>query len=251
MVDNSASTRTATVTSNNSYFTDALFEDLTQAIMEEYGLDESAARSEILNGGLQVYSTVDPDMQTELETLMLNEDDAIFPAYWTEQEVSSTISADSEITYDENGMPLEPNSDGEMVSVFRDDQTPVYEDDGVTFKTDVDEDSNTLIFYESVRTQASAAVVDYDGQVLALVGGLGEKTNDLVLNRATTPHQTRLLGQAHCRLLPGAGQRPDHLLLAAGGLAALYGGGQKGAQVAVFLYGPLLRRGAEPQRRLA
>lgn len=190
VVDNSASTRTATVTSNNSYFTDALFEDLTQAIMEEYGLDESAARSEILNGGLQVYSTVDPDMQTELETLMLNEDDAIFPAYWTEQEVSSTISADSEITYDENGMPLEPNSDGEMVSVFRDDQTPVYEDDGVTFKTDVDEDSNTLIFYESVRTQASAAVVDYDGQVLALVGGLGEKTNDLVLNRATTPHQT-------------------------------------------------------------
>ena len=84
VVDNSASTRTATVTSNNSYFTDALFEDLTQAIMEEYGLDESAARSEILNGGLQVYSTVDPDMQTELETLMLNEDDAIFPAYWTE-----------------------------------------------------------------------------------------------------------------------------------------------------------------------
>ena len=190
VVDNSASTRTATVTSNNSYFTDALFEDLTQAIMEEYGLDESAARSEILNGGLQVYSTVDPDMQTELETLMLNEDDAIFPAYWTEQEVSSTISADSEITYDENGMPLEPNSDGEMVSVFRDDQTPVYEDDVVTFKTDVDEDSNTLIFYESVRTQAAAAVVDYDGQVLALVGGLGEKTNDLVLNRATTPHQT-------------------------------------------------------------
>ncbi len=190
VVDNSASTRTATVTSNNSYFTDALFEDLTQAIMEEYGLDESAARSEILNGGLQVYSTVDPDMQTELETLMLNEDDAIFPAYWTEQEVSSTISADSEITYDENGMPLEPNSDGEMVSVFRDDQTPVYEDDGVTFKTDVDEDSNTLIFYESVRTQAAAAVVDYDGQVLAVVGGLGEKTNDLVLNRATAAHQT-------------------------------------------------------------
>ena len=53
----------------------------------------------------------------------------------------------------------------------------------------MDEDSNTLIFYESVRTQASAAVVTTTAGA-ALVGGLGEKTNDLVLNRATTPHQT-------------------------------------------------------------
>ena len=191
LVEDDASTETATVTSNNSYFTDALFADLTQAIKEEFGYETDAeAQSEILNGGLRVYSTVDPDLQKSLETLMLNEDDAIFPALWTEQEVETSISADSEITYDEDGMPLQPNSDGEMVPVFAEDDIPVYEKDDVTFKTDVDEDSNTLIFYEEVRTQAAAACVDYDGQVLAVVGGLGEKTNDLVFNRATEPHQT-------------------------------------------------------------
>ena len=127
VVDNSASTRTATVTSNNSYFTDALFEDLTQAIMEEYGLDESAARSEILNGGLQVYSTVDPDMQTELETLMLNEDDAIFPAYLDRAGGQLHHQRRQRDHLRREWHAAEPNSDGEMVSVFRDDQTPVYE----------------------------------------------------------------------------------------------------------------------------
>ena len=192
VVEDDALTEVATVTSNNSYFTDALFEDLTQAIKEEFGYETDAeAQAEILNGGLKVYSTVDLEMQETLERLMLNQDDAIFNAYWTEQEVNTTIPADSEITYDETGMPLEPNADGDMVSVFRDDQIPVYADEETgEFKTTVDQESNTVVFYEEVRTQAAAAVVDYDGQVLALVGGLGEKTVDRSLNRATVPHQT-------------------------------------------------------------
>ena len=191
VVEDDASTETATVTSNNSYFTDALYNDLVDAIEEEYGLSEDEAEYEVLNGGLRVYSTVDTDIQSSLEQLMLNEDDAIFPANWADEEVTTTIPADSEITYDDNGMPLQPNSDGEMVAVFAEDAIPVYTDDtNTTFKTTVDEDTNTITFYKSVRTQAAAAVVGYDGSVLAVVGGVGEKTNDLVFNRATEPHQT-------------------------------------------------------------
>ena len=191
LVDDAASTEVATVTSNNSYFTDALFADLTQAIMEKYGYEtEAEAQAEILNGGLQVYSTVDLELQKALETLMLNTDDEFFPALWTEQEIETNIPAGSEITYDDNGLPLQTSPEGEAWAVFGADDIPVYLDDGVTFKTTVNEDTNTLVFYESVRTQAAAACVDYDGQVLAVVGGLGEKTNDLVFNRATEPHQT-------------------------------------------------------------
>ena len=191
VVEDDASTETATVTSNNSYFTDALYNDLVDAIEEEYGLSEDEAEYEVLNGGLRVYSTVDTDIQSSLEQLMLNEDDAIFPANWADEEVTTTIPADSEITYDDNGMPLQPNSDGEMVAVFAEDAIPVYTDDtNTTFKTTVDEDTNTITFYKSVRTPAAAAVVGYDGSVLAVVGGVGEKTNDLVFNRATEPHQT-------------------------------------------------------------
>ena len=191
VVEDDASTEVATVTSNNSYFTDALYEDLVDAIQEEYGLSEDEAEYEVLNGGLQVYSTVDTTIQSSLERLMLNTDDAIFPALWTEEEVPSNIPADSEITYDDNGRPLQPNSKGEMVAVFGVDDSPVYTDDtNTTLKTTVDEDNNTITFYKSVRTQAAAAVVGYDGSVLAVVGGVGEKTNDLVFNRATEPHQT-------------------------------------------------------------
>ena len=191
VVEDDASTEVATVTSNNSYFTDALYEDLVDAIQEEYGLSEDEAEYEVLNGGLQVYSTVDTTIQSSLERLMLNTDDAIFPALWTEEEVPSNIPADSEITYDDNGRPLQPNSTGEMVAVFGVDDSPVYTDDtNTTLKTTVDEDNNTITFYKSVRTQAAAAVVGYDGSVLAVVGGVGEKTNDLVFNRATEPHQT-------------------------------------------------------------
>ncbi len=191
LVEDSSSTETATVSSNNSYFTDALYNDLVEAIMETYNMTKSEAQSEVLNGGLRVYSTVDPDVQSSLENLMLNEDDEFFPALWHNEEVETTIPADSEITYDENGLPLQPNSDGDMVAVFGEESIPVYTDDeNTTFKTTVDEETNTLIFYERVRTQAAAAVVDYDGQVVALVGGLGEKKYDLVFNRATEPHQT-------------------------------------------------------------
>ena len=175
LVEDSSSTETATVSSNNSYFTDALYNDLVEAIMETYNMTKSEAQSEVLNGGLRVYSTVDPDVQSSLENLMLNEDDEFFPALWHNEEVETTIPADSEITYDENGLPLQPNSDGDMVAVFGEESIPVYTDDeNTTFKTTVDEETNTLIFYERVRTQAAAAVVDYDGQVVALVGGLGE-----------------------------------------------------------------------------
>ena len=191
LVEDSSSTETATVSSNNSYFTDALYNDLVEAIMETYNMTKSEAQSEVLNGGLRVYSTVDPDVQSSLENLMLNEDDEFFPALWHNEEVETSIPADSEITYDENGLPLQPNSDGDMVAVFGEESIPVYTDDeNTTFKTTVDEETNTLIFYERVRTQAAAAVVDYDGQVVALVGGLGEKKYDLVFNRATEPHQT-------------------------------------------------------------
>ena len=92
VVEDDASTETATVTSNNSYFTDArLYNDLVDAIEEEYGLSEDEAEYEVLNGGLRVYSTVDTDIQSSLEQLMLNEDDAIFPANWADEEVTTTI----------------------------------------------------------------------------------------------------------------------------------------------------------------
>ena len=91
---------------------------------------------------------------TNPENLMLNTDDAYFPAGWHEEEVTG-ISDDD-------------------VQVFNADGTP---------KTRTAEDG-TVYYYRNVRTQAAMVTLDYDGNVLAMVGGLGQKTKSLSLNRA-------------------------------------------------------------------
>ena len=115
----------------------------------------------------------------------------IFPALWHQEEVSSAIPVDAEITYDENHRPLNPDGS----SVFADDDIPIYTDDTNTeYKTGKSDDGQYLVFYESVRTQAAMASISMEdghrGEIVALVGGVGEKQVDRGTNRATIPHQT-------------------------------------------------------------
>ena len=93
-------------------------------------------------------------VQSAMENLMLNTDDAYFPAGWHEEEVTS-ISDDD-------------------VQVMNEDGTP---------KTCTGDDG-TVYYYRNVRTQAAMVTLDYDGNVIAIVGGLGEKNKSLSLNRA-------------------------------------------------------------------
>ncbi len=193
---------TKAYSSNNSYFTEAVITQLTKDLMEVYGYETVAeAQSHIFNDGLRIYSTVDPEVQTALENLMLNEADEngneLFPALWHEEEVRSDIPVGSEITYDSNGLPMEP-TDETASSIFSTDDIPVYTDStNTTFKTGSytgDDGNEYVLFYEEVRTQAAAAVVSSEegskGEVVAIVGGLGEKTVDRGTNRALDAHQT-------------------------------------------------------------
>ena len=137
-----------------SYFTDALFNEVVGDIMEKEGVDEATAQNMLYTGGYTIEATVNPKMQTAMENLMLNTDDAYFPAGWHEEEVTS-ISDDD-------------------VQVMNEDGTP---------KTRTGDDG-TVYYYRNVRTQAAMVTLDYDGNVLAMVGGLGKKTKSLSLNRA-------------------------------------------------------------------
>ena len=140
--------------STTSYFTDALFNEVVKDIMAKEGVDESTAQSMLYTGGYTIEATVNPKIQTAMENLMLNTDDAYFPAGWHEEEVTS----------------------------ISDDDVQVYNEDG-TPKTRTGEDG-TVYYYRNVRTQAAMVTLDYDGNVIAMVGGLGEKTKSLSLNRA-------------------------------------------------------------------
>ncbi len=145
-------------TSRNSYYTDAVINQLKEQFMEEKGYTAEQAMNMIYNGGLRIYAAVDPYLQEQMETVMLNAGDAYFPARWRE------------VPEDE---------------VYPGDGQPVYNEDG-SRKTD--EDGTPIV---KVRVQASMVTMDYEGRVLAVGGGLGEKTADLVLNRAIdSPRQT-------------------------------------------------------------
>ena len=41
-------------------------------------------------------------------------------------------------------------------------------------------EAGTVYYYRNVRTQAAMVTLDYDGNVLAIAGGLGEKTKRCV-----------------------------------------------------------------------
>ena len=91
--------------STTSYFTDALFNEVVKDIMAKEGVDESTAQSMLYTGGYTIEATVNPKIQTAMENLMLNTDDAYFPAGWHEEEVTS-ISDDDVQVFNEDGTPI-------------------------------------------------------------------------------------------------------------------------------------------------
>jgi penicillin-binding protein, 1A family len=64
-------------TTTNSYFTDALIEQLIVDLEKKYGYSREIASTMIYSGGLKIYTTVDPRIQGIMETAF--EDPATFP----------------------------------------------------------------------------------------------------------------------------------------------------------------------------
>ena len=194
LTESSAMAENATRSSSNSWFTDALYTQLLNQLQEDLNYTADEAKELIFSGGLRIYSTVDPTVQAGIEKTMYNEDDLI-PALWHEEPVClRDYPADSsswdEVQYDEaTGLPI--TKDG--YAVYGQEAIPVYADDeGTTLKTgtstDPDYPNDTteyLCVYEKVRTEASAAILDYNGNILGIGGGIGEKQYDLGTNRAT------------------------------------------------------------------
>ena len=199
LTEKTSTTENATRSSSNSWSTDALYTQLLSQLQEDLNYTADEAKELIFSGGLRIYSTVDPTVQAGIEKTMYNEDDLI-PALWHEEPVClRDYPADSsswdEVQYDDaTGLPI--TKDG--YAVYGQEAIPVYADEeGTTLKmgtsTDPDYPNDTTVYlcvYEKVRTQAAMATLDYDGNILGIGGGIGEKKYDLGFNRATSPHQT-------------------------------------------------------------
>ena len=108
-----------------SYYTETVIDDVTQDLMKQKGISEDTARTLLYNGGYQIYSCLDADIQASV--------DAVY----------SDLSAIPQTAYSDQ------------------------------------------------QLQSSIVIMDpFEGKVLALCGGVGEKTINLGLNRATGTYRS-------------------------------------------------------------
>ena len=108
-----------------SYYTETVIDDVTQDLMKQKGISEDTARTLLYNGGYQIYSCLDADIQASVDS------------------VYSDLSAIPQTAYSDQ------------------------------------------------QLQSAIVIMDpFEGKVLALCGGVGEKTINLGLNRATGTYRS-------------------------------------------------------------
>lgn len=113
----------------NSYFVDALIDDVISDLSVKYGCSESVASTMFYNGGYKIYATVDLDVQAKMEKVYTN-----VKKYFSQKATTEGHKGES--------------------------------------------------------VQSAMTIMDYQGHILGIVGGVGEKTRNRGLNRATdSPRQ--------------------------------------------------------------
>ncbi len=135
-----------------SYFTDQVLQDVSQQLSEMYGLDKTQTTNLLYNGGLRIFTTVDPVLQAEMERTMEKNHARFFPTYGLGVKTKAT-------RYLPNG------------------------------QIDRDEQGNPILDDVVEMPQAAMVSVGYDGSLRAVVGGLGEKQVSRGLNRGMVPRQ--------------------------------------------------------------
>lgn len=188
------STQTAQQSEVYSYFIDELIEQVKEGLMREKGYTEVQANNAIYSGGLKIYSTEDPKIQGILEEEFQKSSN--FPA-------DTLIGLDWALTVD--------HADGTRENYSREMMRTWYRENGqadfdLNFTSEsaaqaaVDKykeaivGTNDEIAAERIsfipQPQACMTIIDQTtGHVKGIIGGRGEKTASLTLNRATDSYR--------------------------------------------------------------
>ena len=167
----------------NSYFVDALQNQLLKDLQEDAGKTEEEAYSLLYSGGLKIYSTLDPEC---------SEDSGNFPdnvKYMLSYRLSVINEDGTTSNYDSNSLAnwlVDQGWDADLMYSSKDDAYSDIED----YRYSVMSDPNTQKYTESVslapQPEISLTIEDqHTGHVLAMVGGRGDKEANRTLNRAT------------------------------------------------------------------
>ncbi len=205
-----------------SYFTDAVIDAVINDLVERKGYTQAQATSMVYTSGLKIYTTQDREIQAICDEVYT--DESIFPAFGTgsgegsmyeltyalsvqkpdgtaiHYQLSDLISYFNNFKGDSN-VVIQLNQGVYQLLCKSDEAMTAYLDEFyAAHVTEADEETGEpgdVVLGErrtfTPQPQSSFCIMDHStGQVVALVGGRGEKTGSRTLNRATTT--TRAVG---------------------------------------------------------
>ena len=172
-----------------SYFEDELIDQVINDLMKIKGYTRTQAQNLVYSGGLSIYTTQDPKIQNILDEEY--SDPSNYPDY-------VQYALDYALTV-KNPQGEEVNYSKEMLKLYFQNEDPEFDllfdsqEEGQSYvdryKEHILADGSTVVAERvsfAPQPQSSMSVIDqHTGYVKAIVGGRGEKTASLTLNRAT------------------------------------------------------------------
>lgn len=187
-------TATRETNSHYSYFTDELIEQVTEALMEKLDYTENQASNLLYSGGLQIYTTQDPRIQSIVDEEVNNPDNYSVAKYSVEYRLSVTHADGTTEHFSEE------NLKSFRKAILGDDSFEGLYMSDTAVQADIDQykawllkDGDTVIGERQnliLQPQTSFVIMDHrTGEVKAICGGRGEKKASLTLNRASNVYR--------------------------------------------------------------
>ena len=163
-------------TSSQSYFVDAVIDQVITDLQERAGMTKVQANNMVYGGGVSIYTTLDQEIQAIVDKHMA--DDSLFPSkveYFIDY-TASIEKADGSVIH-RGAQGLIGSADGQQAFI-----DARHADWGVV---EGDQIINPVVTL-TPQAQAAFVIMDHNnGHVKALSGGRGEKLGNRTFNRAT------------------------------------------------------------------
>ena len=198
----------------NSYFTDAVIQAVLEDLKELKGYSDTQAYNMLYGSGLQIYTTMDPKIQAIMDEEAANPDN--YPDNYKIglEYAMTTVKKDGTTTnYSQEMMQAyfkEKNGTKTYDLIYKDEESAQAAID--EYEATIIEPDDTV--YRSIKMtvqpQVSMVVMDqHTGEVKGIIGGRGEKTANLTMNRSTDavrqPGSTFKIVAAYAPALDAAG----------------------------------------------
>ena len=199
----------------NSYFVDAVTEQVINDLVELKGYTQTEANKLVYNSGLTIYSTQDPKLQAICDEEVNNLDNYPFaPLVSFSYRLTIQKADGSYANYDEQTMLSYYQSANPAYSInFSSEEAALQAIEN--YKAEIMDEGDTIVengesISFTLQPQTALTLIDQStGEVKAIVGGRGDKLGNRTLNRATDsarqPGSTFKVLSTYAPALDGAG----------------------------------------------